>query len=120
MSHAEPVILDIRHPVVKSASAIGVAFTANTGIAGNAATSAAERIAINMQNPELFWAIISFPWGPIASMIAAFYTLALFMEWLWKKPISWFLIRIKIKEKTRLYTKEEWCKIEQEDEDEKK
>lgn len=115
MANPDPVIVDIRHPVMKSATALGAAATANTGLAGNAALTAAERIAQNMHNPDLFWIIVSIPWGPIASMIAAFYTLALFLEWLWKKPVNWFLIRMKIKEANKKYTRSEWCKIEEEE-----
>lgn len=111
----ESSIADIKAPVIKSGTAITAAIGANTGLAGNAAASVAKSLALSSHNPDLFWFMMSLPWGQIASMVAALYTLALLAEWLWKKPLRALLVLLKIRSPVKRYTKEEWCKLPEED-----
>lgn len=96
---------EISMPVAKASSAITVAAVAKADVAGqvmHTATSSAP--------PETWSLINSVPWGNVASMVAAAYTLLLITEWFWKKLWRPFLERrgyIKPK-KPRIMTVEEY------------
>lgn len=114
MTQQQSTITGIQHPLAKSATAIGAAGAANSGYAETVATKVATSVAQEMHNPDVFWAIVSLPWGTIASMAAAFYTTMLCLEWLWKKPVKSILIFFKvIKPETKL-TVTQWAELTKE------
>ena len=47
----------------------------------------------NSADPWWFWFVVSIPWGPIASFLAAVYTAMLACVWMWKKIIRSLLVR---------------------------
>lgn len=105
------IITDIKAPVVKATTALGAAGAANTSFAENVATEAARVAADQMQNPELFWAIMALPWGTFAQMAAAFYTAFLMLEWMWKKickPVAVYFKWIKPEKKL---TVTQWAEL---------
>ena len=71
---------DISMPLAKASSAITVAAAAKADVADKIARSATENVS-----PDMWAAVNSIPWGTIASMAAAAYTLLLITEWFWKK-----------------------------------
>lgn len=98
---------DIKFPVVKCGTAIAAAGTANTTAAGSFQQQLVEQ-ATYAASPEWLLAMLNLPWGHIASMIAAFYTGALLLEWFWKKPLHWLLVKAGWKQPKVAYTEEEW------------
>lgn len=99
----------IKSPVLKCTTAIGAAGGANSGIASEAKAHLLEQA---QQYPDWFTAVMSLPWGSIASMAAAVYTCALLSEWIWKKILSKALVRVGIIEEDHRLTKEEWEAIQ--------
>lgn len=71
---------DISMPITKAATAITAATAANTDVAAHVAHAA----VANASYATWIW-VNSVPWGLLASMLAAFYTLLLISEWWWKK-----------------------------------
>lgn len=67
-------------PITKAASAITAAAVAKT----NAAEQVAQA-ATTTSSYETWMAINSVPWGTVASIAAAVYSLLLISEWFWKK-----------------------------------
>ena len=71
---------EISMPIAKASSAITVAAAAKADVADNIA-----RLATESVSPDMWVAVNAIPWGTIASMAAAAYTLLLITEWFWKK-----------------------------------
>lgn len=71
---------DISMPVAKAASAITAAVVAKADVADQVVQA-----ATNTSNYETWMAINSIPWGTVASIAAALYSLLLISEWFWKK-----------------------------------
>ena len=71
---------EISMPITKAGTAIGAAAAAKAEVAEQVA-----RHATSNSTYETWMAINSIPWGTIASMAAAAYTLLLITEWFWKK-----------------------------------
>ena len=96
---------DISMPVTKAASAITAAAAAKADVVEEIA-----RAAVHNSTDATWYAVMSIPWGTIASFVAALYTLLLISEWFWKKlwrPI--FESRGWIKHRPRyVLTKHEW------------
>lgn len=101
---------DIRLPVVKCTTAIAAAGGANTASAEAMHDQLMMHAAQSTSAPEWLLAMLSLPWGHIASMCAAVYTTVLLLEWIWKKPMHWAFVKIGWKEPTVRYTQEEWVK----------
>lgn len=87
------VISEINAPILKAGTAITAAIGANTNTVENAAIQVASTLVQNSADPWWFWFIVSIPWGPIASFVAAIYTSMLAGEWIWKKVARPLLIR---------------------------
>ena len=71
---------DISMPIAKAASAVTVTVAAQT--------SAPESIAQSLvqgANDGVWYVVMSVPWGTVASIFAASYSLILISEWWWKK-----------------------------------
>ena len=71
---------EISMPVAKAASAITVTVAAQT----HAPESIAQAVVQNA-NDSVWVTVMSIPWGTVASLFAATYTLILITEWWWKK-----------------------------------
>ncbi len=71
---------DISMPLAKASSAITVAAAAKADVADQIAMAATANAS-----PSTWVAVNAIPWGTIASMAAAAYTLLLITEWFWKK-----------------------------------
>lgn len=71
---------DISMPLAKASSAITVAAAAKADVADQIAMAATANAS-----PDMWVTVNSIPWGTIASMAAAAYTLLLITEWFWKK-----------------------------------
>ncbi len=96
---------EISMPVAKASSAITVAAVAQSDVAGQVMPA-----AVRSAPPETWGIVNSIPWGNVASMVAAAYTLLLISEWFWKKllrPFSESRGWIKPK-KPRIMTVEEY------------
>lgn len=106
MTQQDPASV-IKSPVVKSATAIAAAGGANTTAAVDAKVQLAQH-AQAFPYPESLNILLALPWGHIASMCAAMYTTALLLEWLWKKPIRWVLVSMRLRKADRVVTDEEW------------
>ena len=71
---------DINLPITKAASAITAAALAKADVADDVAR------AVTVTSSYDTWMMInSVPWGTIAAIAAAFYSLLLISEWWWKK-----------------------------------
>lgn len=71
---------EISMPIAKASSAITVAAAAKADVAGQVVQQATANADYST------WATVNaIPWGTIASMAAAAYTLLLITEWFWKK-----------------------------------
>lgn len=104
-------ITDIKSPVIKATTALGAAGAANTSFAENIATGVATAAAEKMHNPEIFWAIMGLPWGTIAQMAAAFYSIMLCIEWLWKKIFKNVFIYFGWVKPERKLTVTQWAEL---------
>lgn len=96
---------DISMPLAKASSAITVAAAAKADVAEQVVQAATANAS-----PGTWAAMNAIPWGNIASMAAAAYTLLLITEWFWKKLWRPFLERrgwIK-RQKRRVITVEEY------------
>lgn len=113
MTTSEQVTERIKSPIVKAGTAIAAAGGANTGIAQDAKQDLIQQ-ALTLQLPDWFQLILTLPWGHIASMAAAMYTTALFLEWVWKKPVCWVLVKAGVRKPVTRYTAEEWRKKDKE------
>ncbi|RST54096.1 hypothetical protein [Variovorax sp. DXTD-1] len=89
----QSVISEINAPILKAGTAITAAVGANTNTVENAAIQVATTLVQTSADPWWFWFVVSIPWGPIASFLAAIYTSMLAGEWLWKKTIRPLLTR---------------------------
>lgn len=96
---------DISMPIAKAASAVTVTVAAQT--------SAPESIAQSLvqgANDGVWYVVMSVPWGTVASIFAASYSLILISEWWWKKlwrPLAESRGWIKPR-KRYVLTEEEW------------
>jgi len=87
------VITEINAPILKAGTAITAAVGANTNTVENAAIQVATTLVKTNADPWWFWWVVSIPWGPIASFLAAIYTAMLASEWMWKKVLKPLLQR---------------------------
>ena len=71
---------DISMPMAKAASAITAAAVAKTDVAESVV-----KAATATSSYETWIAINAVPWGTVASIAAALYSLLLISEWFWKK-----------------------------------
>ncbi|MGE8493635.1 hypothetical protein ACQYWY_21945 [Comamonas sediminis] len=71
---------DISMPIAKATSAVTLATAAQADVADKIAQAA----TVNSSFETWFW-VNSIPWGTIASIVAALYTVLLICEWFWKK-----------------------------------
>lgn len=102
---------DIKLPVVKCATAIAAAGGANSA---PAEVMHQQLMTQSANAPEWMLAMLSLPWGHLASMCAAVYTTVLLLEWMWKKPLHWCFVKIGWKKPTVKFTQEEWMNKMQE------
>lgn len=109
MTMPENASYTIKSPIVKSATAITAAAGANSGVAGEFKADLVTQAAVG-NVPDILVPLLSLPWGHIASMAAALYTTALLVEWIWKKPLRWLLVKAGLREDVKRYTHEEWVK----------
>ena len=96
---------EISMPVAKATSAITVTVAAQT----HAPESIAQAVVQNA-NVSVWVTVMSIPWGTVASLFAATYTLILITEWWWKKlwrPLAESRGWIKPR-KRYVLTEEEW------------
>lgn len=93
---------EIKMPVVKASTAMGLAAAAKVDAIAKAATS-------NASYATWVW-VNSIPWATIASIVAVVYTSLLICEWLWKKIIRPLAERWKwiAPRKTRIITLDEY------------
>lgn len=106
----------ISSPITKSATVVAAAVGANTDATGQVLENAAANIAIKFGGADWFWFIVQLPWGAIASMLAAMYTLAMFSEWIYKKPVTWLLVKFRFKKEDKKLTATEWAALYQKEE----
>lgn len=104
----------IKAPLMKSCTAITAAAGANSGVAGEFKTELIGQVSTGAI-PDMLLPLLSLPWEHIASMCAALYTSALLMEWIWKKPLRWALVKAGLREDVKRMTKEEWRKTLEDD-----
>ena len=78
----------ISMPMAKATSAITAAAVAKADVADQVVQA-----ATTTSNYETWMAINSIPWGTIASIAAALYSILLISEWFWKKLWRPFLER---------------------------
>lgn len=71
---------DISMPFAKASSAIAAAVAAKAEVVEQLATSATAH-----SSHQTWSAVNAIPWGTIASIAAAVYSLLLITEWFWKK-----------------------------------
>lgn len=71
---------DISMPIAKASSAIAAAVAAKSDVAEKVVTS----VIPSSSDPALI-IVLALPWGTIAQMTAALYTMLLASEWFWKK-----------------------------------
>lgn len=98
----------IKSPILKCTTAIGAAGGANSGLAETASN---QLLGDSVQYPDWFNLLMALPWGSIASMCAAIYTLALLSEWFWKRILSPVLVRVGLRDPQRHMSAEEWAKM---------
>lgn len=99
---------EIKMPVVKASTAMGLAAAAKV----DAADAIAKAATTNASYDTWVW-VNSVPWATIASLVAVVYTSLLICEWLWKKIIRPLAERWKwIKpRKTRVVLFEDYQKM---------
>jgi hypothetical protein len=71
---------EISMPFAKAGTAITAAAAAKADVADKVAMAASANAS-----PDTWMIVNSIPWGTVASMAAAAYTLLLITEWFWKK-----------------------------------
>lgn len=109
MTTSEQFTDRIKSPVIKAGTAIAAAGGANSGIASDVKQDLIQQ-ALTLQLPDWIQLLLTLPWGSIASMAAAMYTTALFLEWFWKKPVCWVLVKAGIRKPITRYSAEEWAR----------
>lgn len=97
----------IKAPLVKSCTAITAAAGANSGVASELKTDLIVQASTG-NIPDMLIPLLSLPWGHIASMCAALYTSALLLEWVWKKPLRWVLVKAGLRQDVKRLTHDEW------------
>lgn len=71
---------DISMPVAKAASGLAAAAAAKADVADQIAMQ-----AVSGASWSTWQTVNAIPWGTIASLVAALYTMLLISEWFWKK-----------------------------------
>ncbi len=98
----------IKYPILKCATAISAAAGANSGLA-QSATDAVVNHMTPTPYPDWFVGLMALPWASLASMAAAVYTCVMLGEWLWKKPVTYLLVRFGWMTPGRRMTAQEWA-----------
>lgn len=113
-----PNMTEIKAPIAKGASAVIAAVGANTDVAGQVATSAAQAMAPTADT-VWYWSVVGMPWDKIASLVAAVYTSLLLTEWVikriwraWLRPLS---VRLGWVDGEPMLTRSEWADLAKDD-----